>query len=282
MAGYGRRPLWVKGDQVARRSWLALLPASKGNAPGGTGPAWRDAATEPALAVTKAFMATVEAGDDATVERICQARSAQVTQARAAVADLLDAPTRPAWQRYIGVVHGAADPKSLDGPVRRRFLDHVAYVSALAGLVAASDPLPSCRLPMAARLDPLGGLATWWRPIVASSLDALLAPGARLWLLTGGEYERAVAWPAGCQPIKLAFTAQRGQAFGTPPSAALKQARGLLARRLAQEPTLARRPDHPGWDEVTFVAGGRHFRLADAGHDHQTWHATAGDGPGTG
>ena len=178
---------------------------------------------------------------------------------------LAERPTRPSWQRYTGVVHQHADPASLDGADRDRFRRHVAYVSALAGLVRATDPLPAYRLEMAHVDDELGGLGPWWRPHVTAALGEALAPNAVLWLLTGGEYARAVGEPDRAQLVEPRFLRADGER--SLPSATVKQCRGQLARALCQHPRLARRPVDDGWADVELVAAGSPVRFVGADED---------------
>ncbi len=229
---------------TSRVRWLALLPASKGVTDGGRGAPWQDVASTEALAVTRAHP---DAGD------------------------LLAAPTRPARDRYDGVVHRSSALDTLDAAGRRRHARHVAYVSALAGLVRATEPLPAYRLEMAAKLGGVGGLAAYWRPHVTAALGEALAPGARVWMLTGGEYARAVAVPEGRRAVEVGFVQATPKGERSLPSATVKQARGQLARALVDNADLARHPDHDRWDEVRLTAAGRILSLRDATADTQTW-----------
>lgn len=271
---------------AAKRSWLALLPASKGTRPGGDGPAWSTVASPAAREVTEAVRSAARDLGDAAFGKLVEAPASKVDHARALALGIADAPTLPGWQRYEGVVHTSADPGSLSSADRSRFRRHVAYVSALSGLVLADEPLPEYRLPMAASLDGMTddrALAAHWRPIVRERLADVLAPGARVWLLTGGEYERAVDLPDQVAGVSLTFVERRpprkgaaGKRDGTdgsPPAAALKQARGLLARLLASTPGAGRAPDGSAWEGVTFHAGLRDFHLEDATPTSQTWRA---------
>lgn len=256
-----------------RRSWLALLPASKGTAPGGDGPPWCEVCEPHARRVAEALaIAAAELDDDALVD-LLEAPASLVAEVRALAAGIVTAATMPAMHRYTGAVHAAADPASLRSAARRRFVRHVAYLSAVGGLVHADDPLPPYRLPMGANLHGVGPLATFWRDRVEAALAERMTPGAAVWVLTGGEYERALSLPVGLQRIDVSFVEDRRGRDVSPPSAALKQARGLLARRLAQQPGLARDPDGLGWRSWQFEAGLRVFTLEEAGDRAQRWRA---------
>jgi len=204
---------------------------------GGSGPTWAEAARGPAADLLAHLRA------DASDDPLPPARR----------------PTRPAWQRYTGVVHQHADPGALSGADRDRFRRHVAYVSALAGLVRATDPLPAYRLEMAHVDAELGGLGPWWRPHVTAALEEALAPNAVLWLLTGGEYARAVGEPEHVRVVEPRFLRADGER--SLPSATVKQCRGQFARALCEHPRLARRPGDDGWSQVELVAAGSPVRF---------------------
>ncbi len=72
----------------------------------------------------------------------------------------------PAHQRYTGVVWEHLDAGSLDDASRARVL----VPSALAGLVAATDPLPDHRLKFDVTLAGLGRLDRHWRPHLTEAL----------------------------------------------------------------------------------------------------------------
>ncbi len=261
------------GPDVERRSWLAILPASKGTAPGGDGPAWKDVCGPHGRQVAEALAMAADLLDDAAFAKLVEAPASRVDEARALAAGVVDAPTLPAMQRYTGAVHGAADPGSLTDDAADRFATHVAYLSALGGLVHAADPLPAYRLPMAANLHGVGPLAAFWRDRVEVALGEGLEAGAPVWVLTSGEYERALSFPVGLRRVDVSFVEAKRGKDGSPPSAAVKQARGLLARRLVQQPGLATHPDGLGWRSWQFEAGKRLFSYEWADDEHQVWRA---------
>ena len=95
-------------------------------------------------------------------------------QALAAATDanrsLAIAPTRPAIERYTGVLYDALDYPSLPAAHKQRVDRQVRIFSGLWGVVAPSDPMPDYKLKMGANLGRLGRLSTWWRPAVTAAL----------------------------------------------------------------------------------------------------------------
>ncbi len=114
-------------------------------------------------------------GDEAAAERLLGVRGPQL---RAAVADdraVHRAPTRPALERYAGVVWAALDPAALEGEAAGRAREDVFVISGLWGALAGGDAIPAYRLKMSASLPGLGPLARVWRP----GLDRALGPRLR-------------------------------------------------------------------------------------------------------
>jgi hypothetical protein len=219
-------------DVTQRSRWLVLLPASKGVTADARDPRWGTVANDPQREVLAALSDRDDHRDPSPVS---------------------ERGTTPAWKRYDGVLHRAADPRSLEGADRRRWHRHVLYVSALAGLVGATDRLPIYRLEMARVTDQLGGLGGFWRPHVAAVLGDRLTPTGLVWCLTGGEYARAVAVPGHQRIVEPRFV----QGDRSMPSATVKQARGQLARALVQHPDAARDPGADAWGDVVLTAAGK-------------------------
>jgi cytoplasmic iron level regulating protein YaaA (DUF328/UPF0246 family) len=100
------------------------------------------------------------------------------------------APTRPAIERYVGVLFTHLDAGTLPPAACSRLRRDVVLLSGLWGLVAPHDPIPDYRLTMSSVLDPLGRLSTWWRPRLSPVLDRRVA-GAVVWDLLSTEYRAA-------------------------------------------------------------------------------------------
>ena len=103
------------------------------------------------------------------------------------------APTRPAIERYTGVLYRELDAASLDAPARRRLNQQVLIASGVFGLVAPRDPVPDYRTKMGDRVTPMGRLATWWRPQLTAAL-AERVKSAEVWDLLPAEHAAALDW----------------------------------------------------------------------------------------
>jgi len=184
---------------------MILLPPSEGKAIGGSGPAW-PAATIGASSAAGSMVAgdldarrlQVAAALGRAMKRSKAARGKllgvkgeALTAATATNLEVLTGPTRPAIERYTGVLYGALDAASLPAAHRRRLATQVRILSGLWGVVGPADPIPDYKLKMGASLAPLGKLSTWWRPMVTAVLAPEVA-GRVVWNLLPNEH--AAAW----------------------------------------------------------------------------------------
>ncbi|MHB8826815.1 MAG: peroxide stress protein YaaA [Acidimicrobiales bacterium] len=150
---------------------LVLLPPSEGKLPGGSYRARRGEFDEELatvrLEVVRRLGEVVQRSSAGELEATLGVRGALLERARDAVLALLagDAPLRPAWQRYSGVVWSHLEPETLSTAQRRRLI----VPSGLYGLNAGDDLVADYRLKMAARLCG-SSVASLWRPVLASSL----------------------------------------------------------------------------------------------------------------
>jgi len=224
---------------------VILLPPSRGKAPGGSGRPYAHTLVRHPLAdhrreVLDAAIACGSEPDDAVLARRCGVAERDAAAARRALRDLADAPTMPAHRRYTGVVHGnaglaAIDPRDAGADVR--------IVSALMGLVALDEPVPSYRLEFTATLPGLtsrasgaasGSIATFWRDRLDEEL-CRVAGGARVWDLLPGEHARM--WPAGVRDDLDVITVRFVRPDGRPANAArTKVAKGRLTAFLLARP----------------------------------------------
>ena len=157
---------------------VVLIPPSESKVPDGTGSSWRRGTMLDA--------------------RLDGARAVVLAAARRAGVVARGAPTRPAMERYDGVLYGELEWASLSADARRRGASGVRIVSGLFGLVAPDDPIPAYRLKMSASLPETGRLSTWWRPRLAPVL-AELVDDAVVWDLLPVEHAAACDW-TGARP----------------------------------------------------------------------------------
>ena len=94
-----------------------------------------------------------------------RAQAAPGLAAAALAADraVATAPTRPALDRYAGVVYAALDAGSLTAGARRRAEEQVLVLSGLWGVVRGGDPVPDYRVPASGSVPGLGPVAAHWR-----------------------------------------------------------------------------------------------------------------------
>lgn len=102
-------------------------------------------------------------------------------------------PTRPAIERYSGVLYRQLDVATLSAEHRRRLYRNVVIISGLWGAVAPRDPIPDYRFKMGARCEPLGRMSSWWRPHLTEALKPRVR-GAVVWDLLPVEHSAAVDW----------------------------------------------------------------------------------------
>ena len=158
---------------MARRT-LVLLPPSEGKSTGGTGAPWAPG---------------MQLFPDLDAQR------ALVLDALGADHPARVGPTRPAIERYSGVLYRELDVPTLSAEHRRRLYRNVVILSGLWGAVAPRDPIPDYRLKMGARCEPLGRMSSWWRPHLTEALRPRVR-GAVVWDLLPVEHSAALDWNA--------------------------------------------------------------------------------------
>jgi uncharacterized protein len=223
---------------------LILLPPSEGKSLGGEGASWRRGTQL-----------------DAALDRH---RAALLPSARRVGALPARAGTRPAIERYTGVLYGELAWASLPSAARRRGQRDLRIVSGLWGLVAPTDPIPHYRLKMSASLPEVGRLSTWWRPRLAPVLGEL-ADEAVVWDLLPQEHAAACDWSSAspARRITVRFVDRQGRTV----SHWNKLLKGALVRWV-----LTVRPDDP-----RSLAGFDHplgYRFDPAGSDLGPTHAS--------
>lgn len=155
---------------------LLLLPPSETKAPGGDG-APLDLSILPAPELTGVRTELVEAlrrlADDIPAARAALGLSAKQDAEIARNAELWISPTRPAIERYTGVLYGALDVRTMTRAQRSRAARRLAVGSALFGLLRAEDPIPAYRLSAGSTLPGLPTLRALWKPALSPVLAAV-------------------------------------------------------------------------------------------------------------
>lgn len=176
---------------------LILLPPSEGKAPGGRGRPWAPGTCsfpeldERRTEVAEALAAAATSADDAALGKLLGVKGEALAAARAANAAVLTAGTKPAIERYTGVLYDALDHATLPAASKRRAGRQIVIFSGLWGLVTPGDRLPDYKLKMGATLAPVGRLASAWKPLVTEALAPVVAKRT-VWDLLPGEH--AAAW----------------------------------------------------------------------------------------
>lgn len=155
---------------------LLLLPPSETKAAGGAGAALDlDVLSFPELNPVRerlvAALVTLAADVPASLATLgLSPRQADEVTRNAA---LRVSPTRPAFERYTGVLYDALDVASFTGAERRRANGRLAVASALFGVVRAADPIPAYRLSGGTVLPGVGGLRAVWHPALGKTLSTV-------------------------------------------------------------------------------------------------------------
>jgi hypothetical protein len=213
---------------------LVLLPPSETKAEGGDGaPLELAALSFPELTPVRAKVADalVELANDVPASLAALGLSvrqeAEVARNRA----LHTSPTMPALRRYTGVLYDNLDVASLTRARWQRAAERLAVVSALFGLVRATDPIPAYRCSGGSTLPALGPLPAIWRPAmepVLQEVDELIVD------LRSGSYVALAKLP-GAITVKVVTEGPGGKRLTV--SHFNKAAKGRLARVLATAPT---------------------------------------------
>ncbi|WP_166533029.1 peroxide stress protein YaaA [Blastococcus xanthinilyticus] len=209
---------------------LVLLPPSETKAPGGDGPPLDLAALRaPELTPVRARLteALVSLAGDLPASRAALGLSPRQDDEIARNAALLTAGTRPALQRYTGVLYDALDVGSLTRAQRSRADRRLAVGSALFGLVGAADGIPAYRLSAGSALPGLPTLRALWRPAlqpVLTQVDELVVD------LRSGSYAALAPAPGA---VTVSVLSRRPDGSRSVVSHFNKAHKGRLARLLA-------------------------------------------------
>jgi cytoplasmic iron level regulating protein YaaA (DUF328/UPF0246 family) len=154
---------------------LVLLPPSETKAPGGGGaPLDLAGLSSPELTPVRTELAEalVKLAVDVPACRAALGLSAKQDDEIARNAALFTSPTRPALERYTGVLYDALDVRSLTRSQRSRADRRLAVGSALFGLVRGTDAIPAYRLSAGSSLPGLPTLRALWKPALGPVLAA--------------------------------------------------------------------------------------------------------------
>jgi cytoplasmic iron level regulating protein YaaA (DUF328/UPF0246 family) len=147
---------------------------------------------------------------------------------------LWTSPTRPALERYTGVLYDALDVPSMTRGQRARAGGRLAVGSALFGLVRGDDPIPAYRLSAGSSLPGLPTLRALWKPAlspVLAGVDDLVVD------LRSGSYAALAPVPGA---VTLEVLSERPDGARSVVSHFNKAHKGRVARLLAlstAEPT---------------------------------------------
>ncbi|WP_448641618.1 peroxide stress protein YaaA [Geodermatophilus sp. URMC 63] len=243
---------------------LLLLPPSETKSPDGDGdPLDLAALATPELTPVRERLVgvLVRLAADPPAARTALGLSPGQDAELARNAALCTSPTKPAVERYTGVLYDALGVRSMTRAQRARADRRLAVGSALFGLARASDPIPAYRLSAGSTLPGLPTLRALWRPVLG---PALAATGEFVVDLRSGGY-RALAPVPGAVTVDV--RSERADGSRTVVSHANKSHKGRIARLLATttaEPddvvrlrTLLRRSglhvEHDGGTALTLV-----------------------------
>lgn len=148
-------------------------------------------------------------------------------------AELREAPTMPAIDRYTGVLYDALDAASVSVAGRRWLGAHVLVHSAPFGPVGALDAIPAYRLGATTSLPGVPPLRRLWADDVSAALEGL-APRYVLDLRSEA-YVSLGPVPAAVASSYVRVVSERGDGAVRALNHFNKHAKGALVRRLADD-----------------------------------------------
>jgi len=245
-------PLAGIGPSVRWAVVLVLLPPSETKSTGGDGgPLDLGDLSMPQLTETRELLvrALVELAADYDASSRALGLGANGADEIERNAKLWVSPTRPALERYTGVLFDALDAARFTKVQREKAYRRLAVGSALFGAVRASDPIPAYRLSGGSKLPGFGTLAALWRPeltdaLVAEAGDDLVVD------LRSGAYQQLGPVPGA---ITATVLTEKPDGTRSVVSHFNKHHKGLLARALVQ--TRAEPADVRGLARVASKAG---------------------------
>jgi hypothetical protein len=241
---------------------LLLLPPSEAKTPGGDGPSLASlggspASDDPLYAPRVRVLRAVAALCRRTPRK---ARVALKLPPGSAAADIaanigaLEAATMPALDRFSGVLFAALDVPSMTVEQRVRAARSTLVLSGAFGALTGDEPVPLHRVPASASLPRIGGLATYWRKVLAVSLAPRIDAEELVVDLRSSDY--AAMWQPDAsragRVVAVRVLEDRGGRL-QPVSWSSKHGKGLLARELLRTDSGQRRVRTV--DDVAAAAG---------------------------
>ncbi|SHH33547.1 peroxide stress protein YaaA [Geodermatophilus nigrescens] len=209
---------------------LVLLPPSETKSPDGDGaPLDLAALSTPELTPVRERLvgAVVRLAADPPAARAALGLSPAQDVEVARNAALCTSPTKPAIERYTGVLYDALGIRTLTRAQRARADRRLAVGSALLGLVRAGDAIPAYRLSAGSALPGLPTLRALWRPVLG---PVLAASGELVVDLRSGAYQALAPVPGA---VTVDVLSERPDGSRTVVSHANKAHKGRVARLLA-------------------------------------------------
>lgn len=240
------------GAPVALSSVLVLLPPSETKSDGGSGaPLDLSELAMPQLTAVRDKLVTAltdlaaDTGASRTALGLGKGADAEIARNAA----LRTSPTRPALERYTGVLYDALDAKTFTRAQRAKAHARLGIGSALFGAVRASDPIPAYRLSGGSKLPGLPTLSALWRDDLPAALAAE-ANGELVVDLRSGTYQQLGRVP---DAVTANVLTEHPDGSRTVVSHFNKHHKGLLARALVL--TRAEPTDIRGLARVAAKAG---------------------------
>ncbi|WP_459547209.1 peroxide stress protein YaaA [Nocardia sp. X0981] len=210
---------------------LVLLPPSETKSDGGSGgPLDLEALAFAPLTDTRDELIdeVVKLSGDPETARVALGLGKNAAAELARNAALRTSPTRPALERYTGVLYDALDAASFTRAQRAKALARLAIGSALFGAVRAGDPIPAYRLSGGTKLPGRPTLAAVWRDRLGPALVEAAA-GELVVDLRSGTYQQLGRVPGA---VTATVLTEHEDGSRTVVSHFNKHHKGLLARAL--------------------------------------------------
>jgi len=140
------------------RQFVILIPPSEGKAQGGT-----EKPLKPSTAVKRMIKTIQDYKKDKS--KLLGVKGTALNRGITVNRQLLFSKTKPAIERYTGVLYKALDYASLDNKAKKYADEHLGIISALFGLLKTNDLIPDYRL----KIDKLNS-ASYWKPLISEIL----------------------------------------------------------------------------------------------------------------